>query len=343
MKRLSYTLLIIIIFSANTNAQIKAYLDTNIIGFADQTVLHLQVTAKQGDNVLFPKFKGDSIADFVEIVESLPVDTLSQSPFILDKRYVITSFEDSIRQIPPISVLVNKDTFYTNPLKLYVTSLQMDSTELAEIDTTQMIPVFDIKPPMSVKFTFAEFWIRFGRWIVLALVILGLIALVIWLIIRYKNNQPIKILEKPAEPAHIIALRRLNELKEKKLDQQNKIKEFYSELTDIIRTYIEQRFRIPALERTSGEIMKSFESARILNDDEVKLLNEILFVADLAKFAKHKPTPDINANNLQKAFDFVEKTKQIIEQNTENQENTENLQEVNEDTENTVEQNKKQD
>jgi hypothetical protein len=324
MKRTIYTLFLFILgINFQANAQVKAFLDTNIIGFADQTVLHLQVAAHNGDNVLFPKFKGDTIANFVEIVENMPVDTINSTTFILEKRYIITSFEDSIRNIPALPVIINQDTFYSNPLKLYVTSLQIDSAELAKIDTTQLVPVFDIKMPMDAKFTFAEFWLRFGRWILLSLIIIAIIAGVIYLIIRYKNNQPIKILEKPKEPAHIIALRRLNELKEKKLDQQGKIKEFYSELTDIVRTYIEQRFRVPALERTSGEIMATFEASKILDNNQSKLLHEILLVADLAKFAKHKPTPDINAKNWQNAFDFVENTKEIIEQQSENQEVTE--------------------
>ncbi len=291
-------------------SQVRAFLDTNVIAFANQTVLHVQVNNKNKTNVFFPEFKGDTIADKVEIVQSLPIDTVKTNPFIIEKKYIITSFEDSLRKIPALSVIVGKDTLLTKPLQFYVLPLKMDSTELAKLDTTQMIPIFGVKKPYGVKFTFKEFWLRFGRWILLGLLILLFVGVIVWIIIRYKNNKPIKLLEKPKEPAHIIAFRRLDELKEKKLFQNNKIKEFYSELTDILRAYIEQRFRIPAMERTSSEIITDFEIQKILENNELKELRALLNISDLAKFAKYRPTPDLCQNNFNQVRDFVDETKE---------------------------------
>lgn len=291
-------------------SQVRAFLDTNVIGFADQTVLHLQVKTNKNTPVAFPEFRGDSLFDYVEIVKYLPVDTVNLNPFTLEKKYIITSFKDSIRNIIPIPILVGKDTIYTNPLRFYVVPLKMDSSEVAKLDTTQMIPVFDIKNVYDVKFTFKEFWLRFGRWILLALIFIALIGVIVWLIIRYKNNKPIRILEKPSEPAHLIALRRLAELKEKKLFENDKIKEFYSELIDILRTYIEHRFGIYAMERTSAEIIADFEIRKILEKDKLNNLKSLLMISDLAKFAKHKPTSDIGEHNFDEVKYFVEQTKQ---------------------------------
>lgn len=291
-------------------SQVRAFLDTNVIGFADQTVLHLQVKTNKNTPVAFPEFKGDSLYDFVEIVKTLAIDTVNTNPFTIEKKYVITSFEDSIRNIPSIPVLVGKDTIYSNPLRLYVVPLHMDSTEIAKLDTTQMIPVFNIKNVYNVKFTFKEFWLRFGRWILLALILITLIAVIVWLIIRYKNNKPIRILEKPSEPAHLIALRRLAELKAKKLFENDKIKEFYSELIDILRTYVEQRFGIYAMERTSIEIIADFDMRKLLEKDKLNDLRSLLMISDLAKFAKHKPTSDIGQQNFDEVKNFVEQTKQ---------------------------------
>ncbi|MEA3450354.1 MAG: hypothetical protein U9Q83_00455 [Bacteroidota bacterium] len=300
-------------------SQVRAFLDTNVIDFANQTVLHIQINNPNNQTVLFPEFENDTISDDVEIVESLLLDTFKTKPLILDKKYIITSFEDSVRTISALPVIVGKDTFWTTPMQLYVVPLQMDSDELAGLDTTKIIPSFDIKEPYDAKFTFKEFWLRFGRWILLFLLISAIIALIVWLIIRYKNNKPIILLEKPKEPAHITALKRLEELKNKKLFQNNKTKVYYSELTDILRMYIELRFRIFALERTSNEIILDFRTTKKIENDKIKELQTLLNVSDLAKFAKYLPTQDVCQTNFNEVVSFVKSTKENT--NIEKQEN----------------------
>jgi hypothetical protein len=326
MKKIINFILLLFV-SGIASAQVKAYVDTNNIGFADQTILHLQIKVPHKSRVFFPEFKGDTISDKIEIVESYPVDTIKKSPLILEKKYRITSFKDSIHTIPSLPVLVNRDTFYSNPLRIAVLPLRMDSTELAKIDTTQMVPIFGIKKTFDVKFTFKEFWLRFGRWILLALLVAILVILVLWIIKRYKENRPIKLLEKPKEPAHLIAFRRLEALKEKKLYEKSKIKEYYSELTDILRTYIEQRFRIQALERTSSEILADFKMRKIIDDEEFQMLKDVLTMADLAKFAKYYPSSDVGDKNFEETKIFIDKTKEeIVEQDNKNKETEANNQ-----------------
>ena len=309
-KGLFFTVLMFVSFVAFS--QVKAFLDTNVIDFANQTVLHVQVNNPNNDNVLFPKFENDTISDGIEIVESLLIDTFKTQPLIIEKKYIITSFEDSVRTISSLPVIVGKDTFWTEPLQLFVIPLQMDSTELSGLDTTQIIPTFDIKEPYDAKFTFIEFWLRFGRWIVIGLLFFAIIGFVVWLIVRYKNNKPIELLKKPKVPAHLIAFKRLEELKEKKLFQNNKTKEYYSELTDILRMYIELRFRIFALERTSNEIISDFKMTNKITKDKIKELQTLLNVSDLAKFAKYLPSQDVCQVNFDEVMSFVETTKEEI-------------------------------
>ncbi len=328
MRRITYIIAILLI-SVGLYAQVDITADTNIVEFGYPVNIHLTVKAN-GQKVVFPQFKNGDITPNISIAKE-QTDTVKKSPLTVQKTYSIVFFDDSVQTLPPMTVLVGKDTFMTAPLTFMVTSPKIDSTDLAKIDTTEIIPGIDVKEPLTVKFTFREFWLRFGRWIVLALLILAVIAVIVWLIIRYKNNKPVKILERPKEPPYVIALRRLDELKEKKLYQQGLIKEYYSELTDILRTYIEQRFRIAALEQTSTEIINSFKIAKVIDDKQLELLQNLLRTADFAKFAKFKPTNDVNEQNWNLTKEFIENTKQVPQENEEDTEKQEEQQ--NSDTE----------
>ncbi|MBN2890465.1 MAG: hypothetical protein JXL97_01230 [Bacteroidales bacterium] len=306
----------ILLFSVQLFSQkisIRAIVDTNIIEFANQTTLRIQVQADKSNNLFFPQFK-DTIGDGVEFVEEFPVDTINENPFTVEKAYTITSFKDSIRTIPQLPVIVNTDTIWTHQIQILVTPLNIDSSFVADLDTTQIIPIFGIKKPMDAPFTFKEFWLRFGRWILLALGIIALITVLYWVLYRIIKNQPIKILEKPKEPAHIIAFRKLEELKNKKIFEQENSKEYYSELTGILKTYIEHRFRIAAVEQTSTEILNSFNHIKLIDIEQFDALRAILNTADLAKFAKYNPLQNINETNFDLTYKFVDKTKIVIEE-----------------------------
>ena len=324
MKR--FFIIISLIFLNNffygQSVRIAAVLDTNIIGFADQTMLRIQIQPERNSMVLFPQFE-DTIGDGIEIVEEYKVDTINQKPFTLEKSYLITSFVDSIRDIPQLPVIVDLDTFLTNKLKILIIPLNVDFltiltvSAISAVDSSHLAIIYDIKKPLDAPLTFREFWLRYGKWILLALIILIIVAIVFWIIKRKMNNKPVKLLEKPQIPAHIIALKKLNKLKNKKIFHQDNTKEFYTELTLIIRAYIEQRFRIPALENTSTEILNNFDAMRIINSEQFEELKTILNMADLAKFAKYKPQQNTNESNFDLAHDFVDKTK-IISKPTSN-------------------------
>ena len=324
MKKLLSIIILLLLFliGKSQNTQVRAFVDTNVIDFANQTILRLQVQTDTSNEVYFPIFE-DTITKNIEIVEQYDVKTINSSPLILEKSFLITSFEDSLQTIPGLPIIVNSDTLFSNPVQLFVIPFHIDSTKVAEIDTTQIIPIFDIKPPLEAPFTFKEFWLRFGTYIIILLILAVIIPVIVWLIKKYKSDEPIKILQKPLEPAHIIAFRRLKKLKENQLHQKGKIKDYYSELTEIVRTYIEQRFRIKTLERTSTEVLEDFEKAKLLNYELLSDLQTLLNFADLAKFAKYKPSDDINNRNFDLVYRFIDKTK--IETKTENQIDADNI------------------
>ncbi len=322
MKRFIFSIVLTLIFSSAIAQKnnISSSIDTNVLEFAGQTMFRVQVQTDKSSKIIFPQFK-DTITNSVELVEEYPLDTISTNPFTVEKRYLVTSFEDSLNTISPIPVLVNNDTLFTSDVQFYVKPFYIDSAKVAQLDTTQAIPIFGLKDILDAPLTFKEFWMRYGKFIIWGLIILALIPVIIWLIKRIKSKEPIKIFQKPLEPAHIIAYRKLKELKTKELAENGKINEYYSELTHIVRSYIAQRYNVYTLERTSSEILNEFEMNKILNDELFKDLRTLLNMADLAKFAKYKPTDEINTSNFELTENFVDKTK--IEEEVKEEENSE--------------------
>jgi len=184
--------------------------------------------------------------------------------------------------------------------------------DLAELESDS-IDIADIKPIIIEEKNITDYY----HWFILAAGILG-IALIWFLITRLKNNdrgieqKEIAVIQ----PAHVIALDRLHDLKEAELWQKGQIKEYQSKLTFAIREYLENRYDIQALESTTDEIAKELRTHNFQSEDEIAL-KEILQVADLVKFAKATPDISVHERFLGKAIDFVNKTKYVFVENEE--------------------------
>jgi len=292
------------IFSQNVN--VKAILDSNQIKIGNQVTLSLVIEKTKDVEVKFPLLL-DTITKQVEIIKKLPVDTLLKKDNILklQQRYIITSFDSGVYTIPPLNFLVKIDslidTIKSNPLILSVNTVPVD---------TLNIQIKDIKAPFIISMTLKEILI-YILYILSALII---ILVAIYIIRKYRKHEPIvKLPEKPKEPAYIIALRELDNLKNEKLWQNNKIKKYHSDLTEIIRSYIENRFGLMALEQTSYEILYSINNSGLVNNPSFESLKQILSLADMVKFAKAQPLPDENDLSLRNAYLFVNETKDEIE------------------------------
>ncbi len=318
MKKIFFiSILSILSFWANAQGvRVVAKLDTNIVEIGNPVELQFLAEYNNNVHVVFPILEEKITNDF-EIISKKPVDTLQNSPnVVLSQKYEIIAFPekilgftDSVFNIPPFQFLVNNDTLLSNELFLRVIMIQLDSATVAKLDTTQQFPIFEIKSPKNTPWTFAEFWNLYKWYVIIILLSIIIILLLVFIIIRLKKNKPIVVIEKPKIPPHITAIKSLNKLKNKKLLEQDKVKEYYTELTNIVRLYIEERFQIPALERTSSEILFSVKSNNIVNNKTLEKLKQILNWADLAKFAKHRPMQSDNDLNMENAFYFVNKTK----------------------------------
>jgi hypothetical protein len=271
-KQIVYILFLIGSISFSQENPVTIAIDTTSIKIGEQ--IQYKISVLKNGKVIFPKLKLDSL-EKVEVVESLPVDTLKNT---YEKKYVLTSFDSGRYTIPKQQVLINNKTFFTDSLLVSVATVKVDTLK------QQMFPIKAIK---SEPKTFDDYkpmlW-----WILL---ILAIIATALYFIFRKKEEkEEVKVVIAPIQEA----LLRLKELDEKQLLQQNKIKIYYTELTDIVRTYIEKDIYIPALESTTNELISTIndfnESSKLgISKETIQQLKEVLQSADMVKFAKSKP------------------------------------------------------
>jgi hypothetical protein len=170
--------------------------------------------------------------------------------------------------------------------------------------------------PYGAPLSFAEIFPWAGGGVALILLIL----VIIYVIRKIRRKEPIIRRIKPREPAHIIAYRDLEKLKAGKLWQQDKIKEHYTDLTDILRLYLWNRYAIRTLERTSEEILDSLKISDFNDEEAFETLKDIFKVSDLVKFAKFKPIADEHEKCMTGAYKFVDRTKLIVEEKKEESE-----------------------
>jgi len=272
--------------------------DTILIG--DQTVLHFKTTVPKGAKFVFPTPE-NPVVKGVEIVGTPKIDTLSKTGgnLELETKVTLTSFDSGSYVIPPFPAYLDNidgsiDTVWYDGGKLEVSTIQ--------IDTTSYKP-FDIKGQYTYKYTVKEFLPWFG-------ILLALVALV-YLITRYIKNRKLKrsLFGKPEtnDPPHIIALRALDRIRSEKLWQSNQEKRYYTEIVDIIRQYLEQRYGIQTMEKTSAEILDMIAEFKI-EPREYKELESLFSLSDLVKFAKYKATQLENEDAVPAAVRFINAT-----------------------------------
>lgn len=296
---------------ASSGQEIKATakLDSNSIKIGQQVKLQLSIQYKVNNGkhikIEWPEIT-DTIRKEVEVVGQSKLDTLipdKNDPFLFiqTKTLYITSFDSGYWAIPPFKFMVNTDTngFFTEPLLLQVNGMAVDTT----------LAIKDIKPPYAQDYTWVD-WLKDHKYVVYGTLVAILLIIIIILLIRYfkKVKPPMVFVEAPKIPAHVIAFGKLEILKNEKLWQEGKLKQYHSSLTDIVREYIENRYKIQALEQTTDEILWSFRNVAIDEESKTKLKG-VLVIADLVKFAKEIPLPTENELSLTNSYDFINGTK----------------------------------
>lgn len=273
------------------------------IQIGEQAVLTLTVAQPQDIQVVRP-ILSDTITAGVEIVKQTPADTidLGNNRIQINQEYCITAFDSGFYFIPAYAYASLGDTLQTTPLGLTVSTVPVNA------QTDDIKPIKDI---MSAPFS----WKELGVWVGYALLALAVVAIIILLLLKFVFKKKIPLITPPQEPVippHIVALNKLEAIKEQKAWQTGQMKAFYTDVTDVLRVYLEGRFGINAMELTSDQILALVK--KIPEMDPVRAqLKQLLQVADLVKFAKMVPLQNENEQSLLTAFEVVETTKPVEE------------------------------
>lgn len=309
--------LIFVTTLAAQRASVQATVQPTEIMIGEQALINLKVITPKEKIIHFPVYEKEIIPG-IEVIAMLPPDTLIENNVMtLNFKYVITSFDSTLYHVPHIPIFDGTDTIYSNSFGLKVTSPELSDSTLSYLEKInkgetdsidfQQLQLNDIKSVRKAPFVWTDYlWIL---WIVLgAMLILGLIGFIIYLVLNKKKKG---YFFKPPEvlPPHVRALSELDKLRAGKIWQQGREKEFYSKLTEILRSYIYEREGINAREMTSGEILNEIRKTTDV-DSVYENLKQILSTSDLVKFAKYKPYPDENDLSLVNAYFFVNQTRE---------------------------------
>lgn len=302
----TYYILLLLLTGTNIYAQeekVGARIDVAQIMVGDQARLFVEAqhnsnTSKLQWAVLPDTFNG------LEIVEKGKIDTIRKGNFLTYKqRLLITGFDSGMHVVPRFifTILPNSGTPYT---------IQTDSfpilVQTVAVDTTQ--PFKGIKGIMQVKST----WLDYIWYIIGGVILIILITVVtIYFIRNKKTAMPVIVPQPPKETPNGKAIRLLNELEQQKLWENNQPKEYHTQLVDILRIYIEERFGVNVMELTSDEILHKVALNKEMTSHRM-LLSNIFYIADLAKFAKAQPTPQEHLSAMEYAKQFVMATKPVV-------------------------------
>jgi hypothetical protein len=281
---------------------VSARLDSSQALIGDQLTLHLKVEKSAGARISFPPY-ADTLTGKIEIIRKSRIDTSSgpNGRTVLNQDLLITVFDTGLVEIPAQSFAFQngqfKDTLKTQPISLQIRALPVDTT------------IRDIKANMRMPVNAQEVFPYFLGLIALALLITATFFIVKK--IRRKDTRTIAIV--PSEPAEVIALRQLEQLRVEKPWIQKPVKMYYINLTDILRHYIESRYHIMALEQTTDEILKDLKKTGSTANNLEKL-GSILKLADLVKFAKLIPDEVENGMQVEEAIGFVKNTTPVLEE-----------------------------
>jgi hypothetical protein len=279
---------------------VSAAIDSTQIWIGQQTKLSFELTQQPNQIVQSPLFS-DVIIKGLELVEPMKSDTTTSPDglLVIKQSYTITAFDDTLFLIPPFPFVIEEDTVWSKPVSLKV-------IQPFVIDTTKS-QIADIKDVFKPKFSLMYFLKKLYPWFIGAL----LLGIILFLLMKYLRKKPGILTQQAATklPPYEMAVIKLEKIKKEKLWQQNRHKEYHSEITDVLREYIEDSLQVPAMEMTSDEILTQLNYLRLEDKVTYNALHQILQLADLVKFAKWNAAPDEHELSLTNAFYFVDHTK----------------------------------
>ena len=287
------------------NAEYGAMIDTTYMMIGDQQHLTFQVKGDAGLKVGFPLLK-DTVSRGIEIISGPVRDSVKEGDgkWLFRETYVITAFDTGVYVIPSLPIQIENQDYNnvvrTDPLSFVVNTFEVDPQK----------GNYDIVMPYGAPWTLAEV-LPYILWTLLGLAV---IAGVWWFIVQRRKNRPLFAPKKEEIPPYVKAIQSLDEIKAEKLWQAGKEKEYYTKLTDTVRQYLDDEFRIPAMEQTSAETVKAVAACPLVDTSDRERVTDMLATADFVKFAKYTPLQDESVRYLDSAYDFVNNTHQRLQQ-----------------------------
>jgi hypothetical protein len=278
MKKTIYLHIALLFWFFGFSQKITTSIDSSQIKIGSQFLLTIKASVNAKDKVVFPEGK---FFGALEVLESFPIDTVkNNAQYELIKKYGLTQFDSGRYAIPKLLVNINQKAFRTDSLSILVNNVNVDTTKQQMHDIKNIIATEE--EPGS------EWW----KWLVLLVLIIasGFASYFIIKKIQKREDSAEEFFASPIEKA----IAYLQNLDKKQLLQKGEVKEYYSEMTDIARTYIEESVKVPAMESTSSELVAALKKAisekkMFINRDELEQFKVVLENADLVKFAKSKP------------------------------------------------------
>ena len=271
-------ILLYFLFTATVFAQQKQVLtsiDTTKNKIGAEFKLTFKTSVDTASKVVFPNLRNFGA---LEVIQSYPIDTIKKNDrYELIKKYGLTQFDSGRYTIPSVKILINNKAFLSDSIKVEVANVKVDTLRQKMYDIKDIVPANES----------SDWW----KYLLGLVLIVGLGAIVYWFLKkRQKEKIEEEIYKTPIEKATTL----LNNLEKKELWQHGEVKEYYSELTNIVRNYIEEAIEIPAMESTTSELIEGLKVASQkkkmkLSKETIDNLFVVLKQADLVKFAKSKP------------------------------------------------------
>jgi hypothetical protein len=300
-----FMMFFIVFFNSSFGQQIKSAIDSTSIQIGEEIKLKLSVEVEATDLVVFPETQ---TVGLLEVIASYKIDTLkNKQKYILNKEYGLTQFDSGHYTIPQQKIIINSKTFLSDSILVEVRDVAVDTTKQK---------LFDIKPVIDVEKPSEGFPI----WIVYVLVGLMFLGAVLYLVFFRKTRAELEAENKL--PPFEEALQNLTKLDSEGLLASNEYKKYYSELTEVLKKYLDEKVYDNALESTSEELITQLELLRDsgklpISKEAIVKLNKVLQTSDLVKFAKSQPDEGTAKVDRDTIENMLRETKQAIPEPTE--------------------------